>query len=357
MAAPHQPQLRPEPAPGIRDAGRPHTADTANTAAEVDALLAATVRTMAGIVSDRVARSPWAQDNPAGLPPLTGGKCVRARAFLTAASAYGALHRPGAQDALVGIAAALELLHTASLVHDDIIDASSTRRGAPALHRLTSPATAILVGDQVFALALAHSAPYGVTVTAALTRAFADLCEGQLLESALRWDADALPVLERYGSLKTGALFGAAFELAAHVAGLPDPEQLSARDAGIRLGLAFQFADDLLDIHGDLAELGKDHGADLRNGVPSFPLWLASQQLATEVGLAHPTDLDALAATASSASIDARTRTRIAELVAEARSSLPAAPDPELLEAAIHAVVAVPLSAPAPSTTTESEES
>lgn len=352
MAALQQSQSRSTTETSPQDGSRTRNEAPASA---VEELLSAVVQKLADIVSDRVARSPWAQDAPAGLAPLSGGKHVRARAFLTAAYAYGIPDRPGVRDELIDIAAALELVHTASLVHDDIIDASATRRGAPALHQLTTPATAILVGDQLFALALAHSASRGATVTAALTRAFADLCEGQLLESALRWDADALALLERYGALKTGALFGAAFELAAHRAERTGAEQLRAREAGIRLGLAFQFADDLLDIHGDLEELGKDHGVDLRNGVPSFPLWLAAQHLFADAGPDHATDQTALAAVAGSALVSARTRERIDALVVEARSVLPPAQDPALLEAAIRTVVTAP--APIRLPNTESEES
>ncbi|WP_024356361.1 polyprenyl synthetase family protein [Leucobacter chironomi] len=287
---------------------------------------------------------------PAQAAALTGGKYVRARALIAVAHAYG---DPDPRF-LAEAAAAVELLHTASLVHDDFIDGSSMRRGAAALHTVSGDDTAILVGDLLIGIAQEVVAPLGSAASAPLARALRALSTGQLLEPALGWGADAPRALERYATLKTGALFGAAFELggAAAAAGTavgaaPDPAALAA--AGERLGLAFQVADDLLDVHGDVAELGKDHGADLRNGIPTLPLWLAFRRLAGPTGLgaaagaeaADPAAVaaDRLAAAAGAPEVTAEAEARIAELFVEGRALLPPALRPQLLDLAAGIVV------------------
>lgn len=329
MATPHPSE--PHPAPPAAEV------DT-----RVEAALAATATQLRALVSERLAPHSWARSHPTGIDALTGGKYVRARAFLTTAYAYGATD----SDAMTAAAAALELVHTASLVHDDIIDSAELRRGYPALHIATNEATAILVGDLLFALAFELTAPLGTPVTTALARAYTGLCEGQLVEPDLTWDSGSRELLERYGSLKTGALFGAAYELGGVVADRAEDECTALRAAGVGLGLAFQLADDLLDVHGDAAELGKDHGADLRNGVPSLPLWLAYQELTSGSETQERVPVEALAATAGSQRVSVLVEQRIAELADAARATMPRTADPALREAAILAVVAAGTATP-----------
>lgn len=304
-------------------------------------LLAAVAERLVETIGGALERFPWAAEHPRQLSALAGGKHVRAEAFLSVALAYGAAER----SALIETAAAIELLHTASLVHDDIIDGSELRRGEPALYRATDPGTAILVGDLLIALALDASAARPEGVGAELAAAFRGLCEGQLIEPTLTWAADGLPRIEHYGSLKTGALFGAAYALGGRAAGLPATEQDALRAAGIRLGLAFQLRDDLLDIHADAEELGKDAAADLRNGVPTFPLWHAAR--AARSGAEEAIDRDRLAAAAAAPEIAGIARTRIAELSAEAAALIPAAPAPVFLARARAAILPETDGAPA----------
>lgn len=297
------------------------------------------------LLDTHLAALPAGTVPPAQAAALAGGKYVRARALIAVAHAYG---EPDPQ-VITEAAAAVELLHTASLVHDDIIDASTMRRGAAALHTVSSEATAILVGDLLIGAAQELVAPLGSQTSKPLARALRALSTGQLVESALDWGPDAPAALERYATLKTGALFGAAFELGGAAcrpgtAAAPDPARLAL--AGERLGLAFQLADDLLDVHGDVAELGKDHGADLRNGIPTIPLWLAFHRLTVKGSRANSGDpdpatvpADTLAVAAGAPEVTAAAEARIAELCAEGRALLPPAIRPHLLDLAASIVV------------------
>ncbi|MDI2098366.1 polyprenyl synthetase family protein [Ruicaihuangia caeni] len=259
---------------------------------------------------------------------LNGGKMLRARLAWLVANAFGTAPR----EDLVRAGAAIQLLHSASLVHDDIIDDSAVRRGRPTLHILTDAETAILIGDLLVAMAFEHVAPLGREATAALASAFTQLCRGQLSEASLSWGDDACERLEEYARLKTGALFGAAFELGALSTGMQAAEQARCRAAGEWIGVAFQFADDLLDVQTDVSDLDKDHGADIRNGIPTLPIWHAYHSLG---GSAEEPGAQALAAASASEASRAFTVGKIAELVERAEAALPTAQRPELLSAAI----------------------
>ena len=300
--------------------------------AEVEAELAAAMDGARGRLAAQLARVPLPLDAEELAATLTAGKRVRGRALLLAARALGDPD-PDAGAA----AAALELLHAASLVHDDLIDGSPLRRGRPSVQAAAGGPAAILVGDLLVAEAFATAAPLGGPAVALLARAFAELCEGQLMEAALDWGPDAQPRIEAYAARKTGALFAAAFELGAAAAGCGAALAGRCAEAGRRLGVAFQLRDDLHDIRGDASELGKEAGADLRNGVPTLPLWIALRRLGD--GGAGAPDPGRLAAAAASEAVHHATARRIAELVAEARALLVAAPSPELLEPALRAVV------------------
>lgn len=266
---------------------------------------------------------------------LSRGKLLRARTVLLAAHAYGTTD----PEFTVPAAVALELLHAASLVHDDIIDGSELRRGRPALHVSAGMPAAILVGDRLVALAFELAAPLGERATGPLAIAFGRLCEGQLIEAELGWDAEALPGIERYAALKTGALFGAAFQLGAAVP-LGDAPGAGLCAAGERLGLAFQLLDDLRDLRSDAAEMGKDHGADLRNGIPTFPLWLALHRVAEHDAAEGRTLRERLAAASERPEVADLTAVRISALVEESRALLPAADRPEALERVFRTVLA-----------------
>ncbi|OCB52251.1 hypothetical protein A5722_28720 [Mycobacterium vulneris] len=291
-------------------------------------------------ISERLANIPLPVEDPSPvIDALSGGKHLRARTLLLIAHSFGTPDPRFSAEAAV----ALELLHTASLVHDDIIDRSQFRRGLPSLHSAADEATAILIADLLIAVSFETAAALGERAVIPLARAFGQLCQGQLLEPALGWGADARPAIENYATLKTGALFGAAFELGAMAASYDPALQDRFRASGERLGLAFQLTDDLLDVRDDALNLGKDHGADLRNGIPTLPLWSAYRRLVDlgETRCASDSSLrDALAGEAGSDRTLRYTKQRIVALVEECRSLLPPATQPGAVGLTVDTVLA-----------------
>ena len=176
-------------------------------------------------------------------------------------------------------AAAVELLHLASLYHDDVIDETKMRRGAPSVHSKWGNEVAILAGDFLFASGSLLGARAGAAAPAILARALADVCEGQIAETERVGDpsrsaSQYVETIKR----KTAALFRAACELGATTSGAPDEVRERVVDYGENLGLAFQMVDDLLDFVGDPRVTGKTLGTDLKAGVFTLPVLIASQR-------------------------------------------------------------------------------
>ena len=192
-----------------------------------------------------------------------GGKRLRPLlAFLSAA--------PGT-DAPVAAGAAVELVHLASLVHDDLIDGAQIRRGKAAAWAAHGPDAARATGDYLFARAFAELAAEGdCSAVAVLADACLCLSRGEAMQRRQLHDPDTTvhAYLERC-SLKTAKLFEAACSLGS--GGKLDR-------FGFNLGIAFQIADDILDCSGDTIETGKVAGTDLREGTPTLPLLLAAQE-------------------------------------------------------------------------------
>ena len=235
---------------------------------------------------------------------LQGGKRLRPALVLLAAEACGA---HDAVPRLVRPACALELLHTYSLVHDDLpaMDDAALRRGRPACHRVFGEALAILAGDALQALAfqvLAEPVPgvppdrqRAAVVVLARAAGPAGMCGGQALDlRAEREPPDdaGLAALQR---LKTGALLRAAAVIGGELAGAPPEGVLALGEFGAHVGRAFQIADDVLDVVGDPAAMGKTAGGDAaerkvtfasRFGVP------AARRLALEAAAAATAALD-----------------------------------------------------------------
>jgi heptaprenyl diphosphate synthase len=176
-------------------------------------------------------------------------------------------------------AAAIELVHLATLYHDDVIDETETRRGVPTVHSKWGIEVAVLVGDFLFARGCTLGAEAGGEVPGILARAIAEVCEGQIVETVTIGNPRR-PVGEYLGTIeqKTAALFRAACELGAATAGSTNAERSALVMYGHKLGLAFQIVDDLLDLVGDPAETGKIPGTDLREGVFTMPVLLACER-------------------------------------------------------------------------------
>lgn len=176
-------------------------------------------------------------------------------------------------------AAAVELLHLASLYHDDVIDETKMRRGAPSVHSKWGNEVAILAGDFLFASGSLLGARAGADAPAILARALADVCEGQIAETERVGDpsrsaSQYVETIKR----KTAALFRAACELGATTSGASSEVRERVIDFGENLGLAFQMVDDLLDFVGDPRVTGKAPGTDLKEGVFTLPVLIATQR-------------------------------------------------------------------------------
>ncbi|RSZ60742.1 polyprenyl synthetase family protein [Massilia atriviolacea] len=203
-----------------------------------------------------------------------GGKRLRP-ALLLLARGDALAARPADATAL-DAAAAVELIHVASLYHDDVMDRSPTRRGAASAHSRWGNGAAALAGTWLFARAQQLLRPAGPAAAPAAARTAAALCAGQLREAENAYNLE-LGVDEHLTILhdKTATLFMLAAELGATLGGRSAPECAALASYAASLGLAFQLADDLLDWTGAAATLGKATGADLRGGVYNLPLLTA----------------------------------------------------------------------------------
>jgi geranylgeranyl pyrophosphate synthase len=174
---------------------------------------------------------------------------------------------------LVPLAAAIELLHTATLVHDDLIDNAPVRRGLKTLHQLTSRAATVLVGDYLFANAAALcTETQSVRVMRVFGETLMSIVDGELkqLFTAGDWRQTREEYFQKI-ERKTASLLRTATETGAILSGAPEHEIDSLRQYGYHLGLAFQIVDDVLDFVGEEARLGKPVGSDLRQGTVTLP--------------------------------------------------------------------------------------
>ena len=205
-----------------------------------------------------------------------GGKRVRPMLTLLA-SHLGDPSRPEVVEAAVVV----ELTHLATLYHDDVMDSAPMRRGAPAAHEVWGNTVAILTGDLLFARASTIVADLGPDAVRIQARTFERLCLGQLHETIGPRDGED-PV-EHYVQVlsdKTGSLIATAGRFGALFAGC-DPQVLDVLIAfGERVGVAFQLADDVIDLTSDGVASGKTPGTDLREGVPTLPVLLARRHAA-----------------------------------------------------------------------------
>lgn len=181
---------------------------------------------------------------------------------------------PADRESVVRAAVAVELIHAATLVHDDVLDRAEMRRGAPTVVAAAGREMATAVGDLLFAIAFGELAANGAEAVAVLASAGSDLARGELLQRADAWDVTVTRerCLQR-ANLKTARLFEAAARLGA-MAGGRDPE-LPERFAG-SVGVAFQLLDDVLDVTGPPERTGKPRGADLLDGTVTLPWILAA---------------------------------------------------------------------------------
>ena len=168
----------------------------------------------------------------------------------------------------------LELIHLATLVHDDIMDGADTRRGEATASAKWGNSLSVLLGDCLFAHALTLSTEFDdAELSRKIARAASDVCTGEIIQTQRRFDLN-LKVSEYYKiiEMKTAALFAVATELGARLSGASEEVQASLYDFGLKLGTAYQIYDDCLDLVGDEEVVGKTLGTDLAKGKLTLPL-------------------------------------------------------------------------------------
>jgi geranylgeranyl pyrophosphate synthase len=208
----------------------------------------------------------------AGATIAAGGKRLRPLLVCLAAGVP-----PPDSERLLRAAVAVELVHGATLVHDDVLDGSRLRRGRPTVVAAGGRASATATGDLLFSRAFAELAAGGsVDAVRILARASSELAEGELMQRADAWDRSVS--VERYLErcrMKTAVLFRAACELGG-LESLAPSESLGL--FGERIGLAFQILDDVLDVSGPPERTGKPRGTDLLDGTVTLPLIVARER-------------------------------------------------------------------------------
>jgi geranylgeranyl pyrophosphate synthase len=232
----------------------------------------------------------------------------------------------GGQDAtaeLVRAAVAVELIHAATLVHDDVLDAAPLRRGRPTVFASGGRGAATATGDLLFSRAFAELARNdSAAQLAALSAASTALAEGELMQREDAWRVD-VPV-SRYMlrcELKTARLFEAAIELGRLATGGPPLGRF-----GVGIGLAFQLLDDVLDVSGPASRTGKRRGTDLLDGTVTLPLIMARERdpSLAALDLRDLRDAEALCDRIVESGALETARETALELVAEAKQALPA---------------------------------
>lgn len=207
----------------------------------------------------------------------SGGKRIRPSLLVLSNYSVGGM---GSNDNVIRLATVMEMLHTATLVHDDIIDNADTRRNRASVNARFGNQTAVLMGDWLYMSAFETSLQErSLEILDILTRLTRKMTEGELIQLTLLGRTDVaekeyFDVLQR----KTAYLFSACCEIGAILGKATAEEQKAMRDYGMNLGTAFQLADDWLDFTADEEILGKASGADLLEGKVTLPLLLLLQK-------------------------------------------------------------------------------
>ncbi|HSD60435.1 MAG TPA: octaprenyl diphosphate synthase [Burkholderiales bacterium] len=198
-----------------------------------------------------------------------GGKRLRPALVILSSGAFGYSGRQHHD-----LAAVVEFIHTATLLHDDVVDESRMRRGRETANALFGNSASVLVGDFLYSRAFQMMVDVGsLRVMRVLADATNTIAEGEVLQlmNCHNADVDEADYL-RVVSYKTAKLFEAAARLGAILGAAAEPDERAMAEYGMRLGVAFQLIDDVLDYSGDLQETGKNLGDDLAEGKPTLPL-------------------------------------------------------------------------------------
>jgi octaprenyl-diphosphate synthase len=270
----------------------------------------------------------------------SGGKRLRPLITLAAARLYGY-----GGEAHLMLAGAVEFIHTATLLHDDVVDESALRRGRAAANVIWGNKPSVLVGDFLFSRAFQLMVDAGsLPVLGILSNAAAVIAEGEVMQlrsarNLATSEADYLQVI----TAKTAALFSAAAESGAMIAGAERAQSDALADYGLNLGIAFQLVDDALDYSGRQAVMGKAVGDDFREFKVTLPIILAAARAddaerrfwrkTIEVGVQEEGDLTRAIELLDRGGALSETIERARGYAAEARKSLAACPDGDIKSA------------------------
>ncbi len=209
----------------------------------------------------------------------TSGKRIRPALAALTGGACG-----GVTNDHIKIGVILELIHMATLVHDDIIDGASTRRKLPTANAKWGNGLAVLLGDALFSHALMLATEFdSIEICRKVGQASRDVCEGEVMQTQRRFDStltksDYFTIIEK----KTGALFAAAAGISATLSGKDLAVEQKLHNYGMKLGSAYQVYDDCLDLVGTEASVGKTLGTDLEKGKLTLPMFLLLEQANSE---------------------------------------------------------------------------
>jgi octaprenyl-diphosphate synthase len=252
--------------PAREPAGAPNAAD------RLAALLAEDLQAVDALIHQHMSSPVGVIPNLAAHLIDAGGKRIRPLITLASARLCG-----GGGDAPRKLAAAVEFIHSATLLHDDVVDVSSMRRGRQSANMVWGNSASVLVGDFLFARSFNLMVETGdLQVLDILARAASVIAEGEVMQLAAANDAETSR--ERYMAIisaKTAALFAAAAKAGAVAAGRAGAEAAALETYGRELGLAFQLVDDALDYGGLSTAMGKNTGDDFREGKVTLPVVLA----------------------------------------------------------------------------------
>ena len=231
-------------------------------------------------VNDLIA-ARMASENAPRIPEVTahlvgaGGKRLRPMLTLASAQLFGYEGRDDEK-----LAATVEFIHTATLLHDDVVDESAQRRGRPTANLLWDNKSSVLVGDYLFSRSFQLMVECGsLQILDILANASAVIAEGEVLQLSAAQDLDTTQdIYTRVIRGKTAALFSAATEVGGLVAGASEADVRALRTYGDALGMSFQIVDDLLDYGGATTDLGKNIGDDFRERKMSLPVILAVEE-------------------------------------------------------------------------------
>lgn len=251
---------------------KPKTPETASPLDRLQDMMAGDMAQVNDIILTRMHSDVPLIPQLAGYLISSGGKRIRPLLTLAATALYD-----GDMNRAYTLAACVEFIHTATLLHDDVVDASDERRGNPSANSVFGNEASVLVGDFLFSRAFQLMVADGsLPVLKILSDAAAIIAEGEVLQLATQSNLDTsmddyLDVIKG----KTAALFAAACEVGPVVANAGDEQIAALRDYGMYLGMGFQIADDVLDFSAKQEKLGKTVGDDFREGKMTAPIILA----------------------------------------------------------------------------------